>query len=72
MAPKMREIINELTIKYGKIKPCGMAGTWNNSIEHSVHNDDLLLWFETSDGTKHMVRISKDWKIINIFKKGNL
>jgi len=62
MKPEMRKIIDELTKKYGKIKPCSIAGTWDKSITKSIHNDELLLWFNTSDDSSHLVRI-KDWKI---------
>jgi hypothetical protein len=63
MAPELKKVIADLTQKYGKIKPSGMAGTWKNSISQSVHSDDILLWFETSDGRSHQIRIGTDWKI---------
>jgi hypothetical protein len=63
MAPELKKVIAELTQKYGKIKPSAMAGTWHNSVEKSIHDDDLLLWFDTTDGRKHLVRLDKCWKI---------
>jgi len=63
MKPELRKIINQLELKYGKIKPCSIAGTWGKSITQSVHTDDLIFWFQTRDGRDVQVRINKNWQI---------
>jgi hypothetical protein len=63
MKPELRKIINQLELKYGKIKPCSFAGTWGKSISQSIQNDDLVFWFETTGGVPHQVRIDKNWQI---------
>jgi hypothetical protein len=51
-----RRLITKAYLLYGDVRPCHSVGTWERCF--TEQGDDLLLWFDTSDGSTHLIRES--------------
>jgi hypothetical protein len=48
-----RRLIDQAHQRYGKVRPCHSIGSWDGCFAR--HDDKLVLWFDTSDGSTHLV-----------------
>lgn len=58
MKPNIKNLIADLEKENGKIYPTAMAGTWKKSLREGFAKNELCFWFDTMNGSTHLVRIN--------------
>lgn len=53
LSPRKKKLLNKAREMYGEIAPAGRKKTFEEGFTHS--NNKLVFWFNTTDGSTHVV-----------------
>ena len=54
MSEEQRILIEEARKRYNRIYPCGASRSLSESF--TTFDEDIILWFNTEDGSTHMIK----------------